>query len=136
MSWAQEPWYNTEGDISTAVGFIDELRRYLETSSTLQLMASQRNQTSKDLVLGAYGTGLHFAGSAVIGEENDGLSMVDLNTKVRWKYRGDFRAFDGRLVTVLQVWGTQNMFIADASFHANVLTGNIQVIIACTSKVK
>ena len=48
----------------------------------LQLVPEQRNQSSRDLVLGGYGTGLHFAGSAVIGEVNDGRSVVDLDTKV------------------------------------------------------
>ncbi|KAK4507167.1 hypothetical protein PRZ48_000901 [Zasmidium cellare] len=109
LSWAQEPWYNTEGDISAAVNFIDEFRGYLEKSDTLQLVPEQRNQSSRDLVLGGYGTGLHFAGSAVIGEDNDGRSVVDLDTKV---------------------WGTQNLFVADASFHADVPTGNIQAQVA------
>ncbi|KAF2173258.1 GMC oxidoreductase [Zasmidium cellare ATCC 36951] len=109
MTWAQEPWYNTEGDISAAVAFVDEFRGYLEGSRTLELTASQRNLTSRELVLGGYGTGLHFAGSAVIGEVNDGGSVVDLDTKV---------------------WGTQNLFVADASFHADVPTGNIQAQVA------
>ncbi|KAG7115359.1 Cellobiose dehydrogenase like protein [Verticillium longisporum] len=47
----------------------------------------------------------HFVGTAVMGEEDDGSSVVDTDTRV---------------------WGTDNLYVVDASIHPEVPTGNTQ----------
>lgn len=79
----QKPWFNTEGDITASTAFVDLFRSFLDSSPTLKLDPSIDSLSSRDIVLTTYSSGVHFAGTAIIGEKNDGSSVVDLNTKVR-----------------------------------------------------
>ncbi|CAN8099759.1 unnamed protein product [Discula destructiva] len=53
--------------------------------------------------------GDHYVGSARMGESNDGTSVVDAST--------------------LKVWGTDNIYVVDASIHPDLPTGNTQAIV-------
>ncbi|RAL68258.1 hypothetical protein DID88_008958 [Monilinia fructigena] len=65
--------------------------------------------TGASLVAGnKYVTGSHFTGTAIMGTANDGSSVVDTDTKV---------------------WGTDNLFVVDASIHPDMPTGNTQAIV-------
>ncbi|KAG3180189.1 hypothetical protein PC129_g25431, partial [Phytophthora cactorum] len=53
-------------------------------------------------------TGSHFVGTARMGTRQDGNSVVGVNTRV---------------------WGTDNLFVVDASIHPDLPTGNTQAIV-------
>ncbi|KAF3355772.1 hypothetical protein VdG1_06821 [Verticillium dahliae VDG1] len=62
------------------------------------------NNTAENLTQ-TFRSGSHFVGTAVMGEEDDGSSVVDTDTRV---------------------WGTDNLYVVDASIHPKVPTGNTQ----------
>ncbi|KAL1304900.1 hypothetical protein AAFC00_003818 [Neodothiora populina] len=108
------PYLNTAMDKEAMSGFIDQLIAYSKTAnSTLTYVPSTTsgNETGADL-LSTYVSGSHFVGSAKMGTDdgrkNNGTSVVDLNTKV---------------------YGTDNLFVVDASFHPDLPTGNTQAIV-------
>merc|ERR1712098_243456 len=56
----------------------------------------------------SYVQGSHFVGTTIMGETNDGTAVVDTNAKV---------------------FGTDNIFVVDASIHPDLPTGNTQAIV-------
>ncbi|TGO59962.1 hypothetical protein BOTNAR_0153g00160 [Botryotinia narcissicola] len=101
------PWMNTADDQSAMETIIDYFLNAAKNSTVLT--ASDSTITGASLVsAGTYVTGDHFTGTAIMGETNDGTSVVDTNT---------------------QVWGTDNLFVVDASMHPDMPTGNTQAII-------
>ncbi|KAF4979194.1 hypothetical protein FZEAL_4567 [Fusarium zealandicum] len=100
-----EPYLKTKGDKEAIVSFMNKLIAYAsKPGSTLSIAG---NQTAQSLS-SEYVSGSHFVGSARMGLENDGSSVVDVNTKV---------------------WGTDNLFVVDASMHPDLPTGNTQAIV-------
>ncbi|KAH7350187.1 GMC oxidoreductase [Plectosphaerella cucumerina] len=97
-----EPKMNTDGDIAAVESFMKTLIDYTQKSNSTLSLAS--NSTVADLIK-TMTTGSHFIGTARMGVENDGTSVVDTDTKV---------------------WGTQNLFVVDASMHPDLPTGNTQ----------
>ncbi|TGO50415.1 hypothetical protein BCON_0184g00200 [Botryotinia convoluta] len=101
------PWMNTADDQSAIQTIIDYFLNAAKNST--MLTPSDSTITGASLVsAGTYVTGDHFTGTAIMGETNDGTSVVDTNT---------------------QVWGTDNLFVVDASMHPDMPTGNTQAII-------
>lgn len=103
-----QPWLNTDADKDALASFVDRLLSFTKTAnSTLTLDSTAANATGADLIKD-FVTGSHFVGTAKMGAENDGSSVVDLDTKV---------------------WGTDNLFVVDASFHPDLPTGNTQAMV-------
>ncbi|KAK6613489.1 linoleate diol synthase [Botrytis cinerea] len=101
------PWMNTADDQSAMETMIDYFLNAAKNST--MLTPSDSTITGSSLVSsGTYVTGDHYTGTAIMGETNDGTSVVDTNT---------------------QVWGTDNLFVVDASIHPDMPTGNTQAII-------
>ncbi|KKY20827.1 putative cellobiose dehydrogenase [Phaeomoniella chlamydospora] len=104
------PWLNTDADRAAMTNFLQWL---LDTSnsanSTMTYTGGNVNATP---LLDTRITGDHWVGSAKMGEDDgreaNGTSVVDLNTKV---------------------YGTDNLFVVDASIHPDLPTGNTQAII-------
>lgn len=111
-----QPWLNTQADKDALTTFLDRLLEYTRAAnSTLTLDTSQAgitaNSTGADLLTNVV-TGNHYVGSARLGTDdgrvNNGSAVVDLDTKV---------------------YGTDNLFVVDASIHPDLPTGNTQAII-------
>ncbi|KAJ8066190.1 hypothetical protein OCU04_005276 [Sclerotinia nivalis] len=101
------PWMNTADDQSAIRTMIDYFLNAAENSTILE--PTDSTITGASLVAaGTYVTGDHFTGTAMMGETNDGSLVVDTDTKV---------------------WGTDNLFVVDASIHPDVPTGNTQAIV-------
>lgn len=101
----QEPYLNTDGDKEAILAFMNQLIEYAaKPNSTLKM---DGNVTAESLIAD-YVTGSHFVGSAKMGAENDGSSVVGVDTKV---------------------WGTDNLYVVDASMHPDLPTGNTQAIV-------
>ncbi|KAM0268385.1 hypothetical protein ACHAQH_010009 [Verticillium albo-atrum] len=93
---------NSDGDKEAMHSFMNTFIEYASKSnSTLTLPA---NITTESLTQ-TFRSGSHFVGTAVMGEEDDGTNVVDVDTRV---------------------WGTNNLYVDDASIHPEVLTGNTQ----------
>ncbi|KAF2825198.1 hypothetical protein CC86DRAFT_263337, partial [Ophiobolus disseminans] len=78
-------------------------------NSTLTLIAPTgvANVTGADLIK-EFKSGSHYVGTAKMGTKGDAGVVVDADTKV---------------------YGTDNLFVVDASFHPDLPTGNTQAII-------
>ncbi|KAK1960109.1 GMC oxidoreductase [Colletotrichum sublineola] len=100
-----EPYLTTSGDKEAIKSFMNQLIQYAsKPNSTLTLAGN----TTAESLISEYVTGSHFVGSAIMGTKNDGKSVVDTRTKV---------------------WGTDNLFVVDASMHPDLPTGNTQAIV-------
>jgi cellobiose dehydrogenase (acceptor) len=109
-----QPWFTTIEDKEALAAFIDRLISFTQTdNSTLTLdagLTASSNVTGADLIK-TFVTGSHFVGTAKIGTDDGrkgGDAVVDLDTKV---------------------YGTDNLFVVDASFHPDLPTGNTQAIV-------
>ncbi|KAF6838513.1 linoleate diol synthase [Colletotrichum musicola] len=100
-----EPYLTTDGDKEAITKFMGQLISFASKSNSTLTMSG--NVTAESLI-SEHTTGSHFVGSAVMGTENDGSSVVDTNTKV---------------------WGTDNLYVVDASIHPDLPTGNTQAIV-------
>ncbi|EFQ36273.1 GMC oxidoreductase [Colletotrichum graminicola] len=100
-----EPYLTTKGDKDAITSFMNQLIKYASKSNSTLALAG--NATAESLI-SEYVTGSHFVGSAIMGTKNDGKSVVDTQTKV---------------------WGTENLFVVDASIHPDLPTGNTQAIV-------
>ncbi|KAH0290481.1 FAD/NAD(P)-binding domain-containing protein [Aureobasidium namibiae CBS 147.97] len=109
-----QPWFTTTEDKDALAAFIDRLISFTKTAnSTLTLdagLTASSNVTGADLIK-TFVTGSHFVGTALMGTKDGrkgGDAVVDLDTKV---------------------YGTDNLFVVDASFHPDLPTGNTQAIV-------
>ncbi|GJC85451.1 cellobiose dehydrogenase [Colletotrichum liriopes] len=100
-----EPYLTTSGDKEAITNFMNQLIQYASKSNSTLTMTG--NVTAESLI-SEHTTGSHYVGSAIMGTENDGKSVVDTQTKV---------------------WGTDNLFVVDASIHPDLPTGNTQAIV-------
>lgn len=98
------PWLRTAEDKEAIVGFLDELLDLLRTSDqwTLADWRTGAALESAEALLETYTAGAHFVRTAKLGE------VVDADTKVI---------------------GTENVFVADASIHYDVPTGNTNAMV-------
>ncbi|KAG9901371.1 FAD/NAD(P)-binding domain-containing protein, partial [Aureobasidium melanogenum] len=109
-----QPWLNTDEDKEALASFVDRLISFAQAeNSTLTLdagLTASSNVTGADLIK-TFVTGSHYVGTAKMGEDDGrkgGAAVVDLDTKV---------------------YGTDNLFVVDASFHPDLPTGNTQAIV-------
>ncbi|KAG9905005.1 hypothetical protein KCV02_g15333, partial [Aureobasidium melanogenum] len=109
-----QPWLNTDEDKEALASFVDRLIGFAQAeNSTLTLdagLTASSNVTGADLIK-TFITGSHYVGTAKMGEDDGrkgGAAVVDLDTKV---------------------YGTDNLFVVDASFHPDLPTGNTQAIV-------
>lgn len=111
------PYLQTEGDTEAYEGFLDRLiAMAAKPNSTLLLQLSDGSAapggiTGAELLADLNSTltsGSHFVRSARMGTSNDSTAVVDTNTKV---------------------YGTDNLFVVDASMHPDLPTGNTQAIV-------
>ncbi|KAJ4299097.1 hypothetical protein N0V90_004341 [Kalmusia sp. IMI 367209] len=105
----KEPWLQTDEDIEAITIFMDRLLKMTNApNSTLKYISSgSTNVTGADLIK-THVTGSHYVGSAKMGTKGDAGVVVDTDTKV---------------------YGTDNLFVVDASFHPDLPTGNTQVAV-------
>ncbi|KAH9905464.1 hypothetical protein F4778DRAFT_709125 [Xylariomycetidae sp. FL2044] len=115
------PWLQTQGDIEAYEGFFDRLITMAnKPNSTLTLQLSD-GSAAPEGITGAelfadlnstLTTGAHFVRSAKMGTDDgrnaNGTAVVDTDTKV---------------------YGTDNLFVVDASMHPDLPTGNTQAIV-------
>ncbi|OJD29047.1 gmc oxidoreductase [Diplodia corticola] len=107
-----QPWLNTDADKAAITSFLDEFFGYIQKSGTMSVTSSTGgNVTAADLIAGLT-TGSHFVGTAKMGTDSgleaDGTSVVDTDCKV---------------------YGTDNLYVVDASIHPDLPTGNTQAIV-------
>ncbi|KAK7931161.1 hypothetical protein PG985_001873 [Apiospora marii] len=104
----KQPLFQTEGDKEAMSTFFQTLLDYSkEPASVLEFSTNGLNATVEDLWAGGWDSARHFVGSAKLGVE-DGTSVVDGDTKV---------------------YGTDNLFVVDASVIPTLPTGNSMAII-------
>ncbi|KAJ8115372.1 hypothetical protein OPT61_g2965 [Boeremia exigua] len=110
------PHLTSEEDTEAVTMMMDRLIKMTSASnSTLSLIAPTgvTDVTAADLIK-EYKTGSHYVGTAKIGTKGDAGVVVDTNTKV---------------------YGTDNLFVVDASIHPDLPTGNTQAIIMVAAEV-
>ncbi|KAK2046406.1 GMC oxidoreductase [Colletotrichum somersetense] len=96
------PLLHTKGDREALTKMVDTLLGYARRpGSTL----SVAENVMAEAIVAKAASGSHYLGTAQMGRENDGKSVVDTDTKV---------------------WGTENLFVVDGSMHPEVPTGNTQ----------
>ncbi|KAF2727224.1 FAD/NAD(P)-binding domain-containing protein, partial [Polyplosphaeria fusca] len=110
-----KPWLRTATDIEAATKFMDRLLKMTRRpNSTLSfLSAGVNNITTGANVTGADlikepATALHYIGTAKMGLKGEEGVVVDTDTKV---------------------YGTDNLFVVDASMHPDLPTGNTQAMV-------
>jgi cellobiose dehydrogenase (acceptor) len=111
-----KPWLITEGDRSAMSDFVQWWLDATNTSnSTLKYVTP--GASVDDIIASKMISGDHWVGSAKMGVDDgrsaNGTAVVDLNTKV---------------------YGTDNLFVVDASIHPDLPTGNTQSIIMITAE--
>ncbi|KAH9209162.1 GMC oxidoreductase [Leptodontidium sp. 2 PMI_412] len=102
-----DPWMNTDDDQTATATMIDQILNAAKNSTILKPADSTLTGTSM-VAAKSYAQGSHFVGTTIMGETNDGSAVVDTNTKV---------------------FGTDNIFVVDASIHPDLPTGNTQAIV-------
>ncbi|KAL9074413.1 MAG: hypothetical protein Q9157_004394 [Trypethelium eluteriae] len=104
------PWMNTAADRQAMTNFLQWLLD--STNAANSTMAYSGGSTNASTLIDSRITGDHWTGTARMGTDdgrvNNGTSVVDTNTKV---------------------YGTDNLFVVDASIHPDLPTGNTQAII-------
>ncbi|UPX20556.1 Cellobiose dehydrogenase (acceptor) [Ascochyta rabiei] len=104
------PHMTSEEDTEAITMMMDRLLQMTSGSnSTLSIVAPTgvSNVTAADLIK-SFKTGSHYVGTAKVGTKGDAGVVVDTNTKV---------------------YGTDNLFVVDASIHPDLPTGNTQAIV-------
>lgn len=102
-----DPWMNTEDDQTATATMIDQILNAAKNSTILT--PSDSSLTGASMITAkSYVQGSHFVGTTIMGETNDGTAVVDTNAKV---------------------FGTDNIFVVDASIHPDLPTGNTQAIV-------
>ncbi|KAF3761134.1 hypothetical protein M406DRAFT_64170 [Cryphonectria parasitica EP155] len=111
MAVTTEPFFHNDGDKEAVIQGIKNLQAALANVEGLEWVRPMPNQTAEDyvdsLLVTANGRRAnHWMGTAKIGSDSgleNGTAVVDLNTKV---------------------YGTDNIFVVDASIFPGELTGN------------
>lgn len=114
-----KPWLVEDEDYNTLADFVDWWLDLTEGSCSKAKAVSANNTmsystasaTADDIIASSLISGDHWVGTAKMGTDDgrkNGTSVVDLDTKV---------------------YGTNNLFVVDASIHPDLPTGNTQAII-------
>jgi cellobiose dehydrogenase (acceptor) len=109
--FTKEPWTNTDTDREAWTIAIDELLSMARKPGSALVYSGGKNVTAAQILSTPVLTGIHMAGGAKIGADDGrqgGTAVVDLNNKV---------------------YGTDNLFVVDASFHPDLSTGNNQAYV-------
>ncbi|PWY75094.1 FAD/NAD(P)-binding domain-containing protein [Aspergillus heteromorphus CBS 117.55] len=105
-----DPWLQTAADKEATTRFLEGLLTDMKNSTGGFTVSG--SATTASAILDAYTSGDHYVGTAKMGlddgRERNGTSVVDLNTKV---------------------YGTENLYVVDASIHPDLPTGNTQAIV-------
>uniref|UniRef100_A0A8H7TL61 Glucose-methanol-choline oxidoreductase N-terminal domain-containing protein n=1 Tax=Bionectria ochroleuca TaxID=29856 RepID=A0A8H7TL61_BIOOC len=103
----QSPYLQTEGDREAATALVDSLVKDITSNKGFQIVG----YTNTSAIINAATGGNHFVGTTKLGTDDGrkgGSSVVDTNAKV---------------------YGTDNLFITDASIHPDLPSGNSQAIV-------
>lgn len=111
----KEPWLQTDEDKEAITAFMDRILKMTSApNSTLTFLSAgtttaptSGNLTGADLIK-QHVTGSHWVGTAKMGTKGDAGVVVDTDAKV---------------------YGTDNLFVVDASIHADLPTGNTQAAV-------
>ncbi|CAH0028205.1 unnamed protein product [Clonostachys rhizophaga] len=109
--FTKEPWTNTDTDREAWALFINELLDMARKPDSPLVFSGGSNATADVLLSTPVQPGIHMVASAKMGTDDgrsNGTAVVDLDTKV---------------------YGTDNLFVVDASFHPDLPTGNTQAIV-------
>jgi cellobiose dehydrogenase (acceptor) len=109
--FSKEPWTSTDTDREAWTIAIDELLNMARKPGSRLVYSGGRNATAASILSTPVQVGIHMAGGAKMGADDGrhgGTAAVDLNTKV---------------------YGTDNLFVVDASFHPDLSTGNNQAYV-------
>jgi cellobiose dehydrogenase (acceptor) len=109
--FSKEPWTNTDTDREAWTIAIDELLNMARKPGSRLVYSGGRNATAASILSTPVQVGIHMAGGAKMGADDGrhgGTAVVDLNNKV---------------------YGTDNLFVVDASFHPDLSTGNNQAYV-------
>lgn len=105
-TFSTTPYLQTEADRSAITNFMNKL---ITMSAADDSPFEAITSTAAELIAtDNISEGDHYVGSCRMGTANDGTSVVDTN---------------------LKVWGTDNIYVVDASMHPDLPTGNTQAII-------
>jgi cellobiose dehydrogenase (acceptor) len=107
----KQPWTHTDTDREAWTLALNELFDMTRKPGSRLVYSGGRDVTAASILRTQVQQGVHFVGGAKIGTDDGlkgGTAVVDLNTKV---------------------YGTDNLFVVDASFHPDLPTGNAQAII-------
>ncbi|KAF1976444.1 GMC oxidoreductase [Bimuria novae-zelandiae CBS 107.79] len=115
-----KPWLVDEADKAALEGFaqwwMDICGNSTSTSTTNTTMALAAGSTPASIIADSLISGDHWVGTTKMGTDDgrsNGTAVVDTNTKV---------------------YGTDNLFVVDASIHPDLPTGNTQAIIMIASE--
>jgi cellobiose dehydrogenase (acceptor) len=109
--FSKEPWTNTDTDREAWTIAIDELLNMARKPGSRLVYSGGRDVTAASILSTPVQQGIHVAGGAKMGADDGrqgGTAVVDLNNKV---------------------YGTDNLFVVDASFHPDLSTGNNQAFV-------
>jgi cellobiose dehydrogenase (acceptor) len=110
--FTKEPWTNTDTDREAWTIAIDELLDMARKPGSRLAYSGGKDVTAAAILRTPVQQGIHMAGGARMGADDGrqggGTSVVDLNNKV---------------------YGTDNLFVVDASFHPGLSTGNNQAYV-------
>lgn len=109
-AFGSNPHMTSDVDTEAITLMMNRLIKMSQASnSTLSLIAPTgvANVTAADLIK-EFKTGSHYVGTAKMGTKGEAGVVVDINTKV---------------------YGTDNLFVVDASMHPDLPTGNTQAIV-------
>lgn len=110
------PHMTSDEDTEALTMMMDRLIKMTSASnSTISIIppTGVTNVTAADLIK-EFKTGSHYVGTAKVGTKGDAGVVVDTDTKV---------------------YGTDNLFVVDASIHPDLPTGNTQAIIMVAAEV-
>ncbi|KAI0193465.1 FAD/NAD(P)-binding domain-containing protein [Astrocystis sublimbata] len=105
----QDPLWHTEGDIAAMNTLVETLLEYSRKPGAVFAWPGSPNATASDVLVNVR-SGIHVVSTAAIGTDDGregGNAVVDLDTRV---------------------YGTDNLFVVDASINPSVPTGNTMAI--------
>jgi cellobiose dehydrogenase (acceptor) len=109
--FSKQPWLQTDTDKEAWTLALDDIFNMTRQPGSKLVYSGGKDAKAESVLRTPVQQGVHFAGGAKMGEDDGrkgGSAVVDLNNKV---------------------YGTDNLYIVDASFHPDLPTGNSQAII-------
>ncbi|KAF2670679.1 GMC oxidoreductase [Microthyrium microscopicum] len=106
-----QPWLQTDHDKEAMTLALDDLFNMTRKEGSRLSYSAGKDSTAQTVLKTPVQQGVHFIGGAKMGPDDGtkgGTAVVDLKTKV---------------------YGTDNLYVTDASFHPDLPTGNTQAII-------